>query len=391
MLQQKQQLQRNFACGILVFREKEAKSLKQIVTYLKSEAVLSVAALCAALTMLLVPPDKAYIGYIDFRVLGLLFALMTLVEGFRRCGVFRALTAVILRRAVSGRVLGLLLVALPFFSAMLVTNDVALLVFVPFTLGLLEDLGCRRAAVPLLVLQTIAANLGSMATPVGNPQNLYLYSRYELAAGEFFAVVLPLTALSMLALGVLSFFVLPKTLPNFVPERFSLTSQRALAVFGLLFVLALLSVFRLLPWEALVLLVIAASLLLDKELLRRADYALLLTFVCFFIVSGNLGRMETIRTFVQGLLDKNALLASVLVSQVISNVPAAVLLSGFTENWAALLAGVNIGGLGTPIASLASLITLKLYLKSDQAQPGRFLLIFTAANLAFLALLLIFP
>jgi len=358
--------------------------------FLKNEAVLTVAALCAALTMLLVPPDKAYIGYIDFRVLGLLFALMTLVEGFRRCGVFRALTAAMLRRSLSGRLLGLLLVALPFYSAMLVTNDVALLVFVPFTLGLLEDLNCRKAAVPLLVLQTIAANLGSMATPVGNPQNLYLYSRYELAAGDFFAVVLPLAALSMLALGLLSLFVLPKTLPPYASEAAALSKPRALTVYALLFFAALLSVFRVLPWELLCLMVILAAAALDRELLRRADYALLLTFVCFFIVSGNLGRVEAVKAFVQSLLDKNTLLTAVLVSQVISNVPAAVLLSGFTENVAALLAGVNIGGLGTPIASLASLITLKLYLRESDAQPARFLLIFTAANILFLTLLLIF-
>ena len=364
--------------------------MKRIGTFLKNEAVLSAAALCALATMVLVPPDRAYLAYIDFRVLGLLFALMTLVEGFRRCGVFRMLTAAMLRRSVSGRVLGLGLAALPFFSAMLVTNDVALLVFVPFTLGLLEDLGCRRAGVPMLVLQTIAANLGSMATPVGNPQNLYLYSRYELSAGDFFGVVLPLAALSLLALGLLSLFVLPRRLPVLATETAALANTRALAVYGLLFLAALLSVFRLLPWPVLVLLVIAAALLLDRELLRRADYALLLTFVCFFIVSGDLGRVEAVKSLVQGLMEKNALLTAVLVSQVISNVPAAVLLSGFSENWAALLAGVNIGGLGTPIASLASLITLKLYLKSEEAQPLRFLLFFTAANIAFLALLLIF-
>ena len=169
--------------------------MKKIIAFLKNEAVLTVAALCAVATAFIVPPDGEYIGYIDFRVLGLLFALMTLVEGFRRCGLFRLLTAAMLRRSISGRVLGLLLVALPFFSAMLVTNDVALLVFVPFTLGLLDELGCKKSAVPVLVLQTVAANLGSMATPVGNPQNLFLYSRYELAAGEFFAVVLPIAAL----------------------------------------------------------------------------------------------------------------------------------------------------------------------------------------------------
>ena len=364
--------------------------MKKIVSFLKGEAVLSVAALCALGTMLLVPPDGAYIAYIDFRVLGLLFCLMTVVAGIRRCGVFTVLTSQLLRRCGSGRLLGLILTALPFFSAMLVTNDVALLVFVPFTIALLAELRLQRSIVPVLVLQTVAANLGSMATPVGNPQNLFLYAFYEFSAGEFFAVVLPLTALSLLLLAALSLFALPRSLPPYESAQAALRSPRALSVYSLLFVLCLLSVFRLLPCWLLTLLVIAAALALDKELLRHADYALLLTFVCFFVVSGNLGRVEAVRSLVQGLLERNTLLASVLVSQVISNVPAAVLLSGFTDHAAALLSGVNIGGLGTPIASLASLITLKLYLKSEGAEPLRFLLVFTAANVLFLAALLLF-
>ena len=364
--------------------------MKKIVSWLKGEAVLCVAALCALGTMFLVPPDRVYVDYIDFRVLGLLFALMTVVEGFKLCGVFRVLTAAMLRLCRSGRALGVLLVALPFFSAMLVTNDVALLVFVPFTLGLLGELGLRRTAAPLLVLQTMAANLGSMATPVGNPQNLYLYAAYELSAADFFAVVLPLTALSLGLLAIPALFVLPAALPALPRRDAALTGGRRLALYALLFLLCLLSVFRLLHWGILAALVAAAAFFTDRELLRRADYALLLTFVCFFVVSGNLGRVETVRALVQGLLDRNALLTAVLASQLISNVPAAVLLSAFTENWRALLAGVNIGGLGTPIASLASLITLKLYLKSEGAQPGRFLGLFTAANVLFLVILLLF-
>jgi len=236
----------------------------------------------------------------------------------------------------------------------------------------------------------MAANLGSMATPVGNPQNLYLYAAYELSAADFFAVVLPLTALSLGLLAIPALFVLPAALPALPRRDAALTGGRRLALYALLFLLCLLSVFRLLHWGILAALVAAAAFFTDRELLRRADYALLLTFVCFFVVSGNLGRVETVRALVQGLLDRNALLTAVLASQLISNVPAAVLLSAFTENWRALLAGVNIGGLGTPIASLASLITLKLYLKSEGAQPGRFLGLFTAANVLFLVILLLF-
>lgn len=361
---------------------------KRIGAFLKQETVLCVAAVCAVLTMFLVPPDGTYPGYIDMRVLCLLFALMAVVAGFQTCGVFRYLTFQLLRRGGTGRMLGVTLVLLPFFSSMLVTNDVALLVFVPFTLGLLTRMDCRKAAIPMLVLQTIAANLGSMATPVGNPQNLFLYATYGLTAGEFFSAMLPLTAVSLLCLTTAALPVLPKTLPDLYLQRETLESPRSLLVYGILFALCLLTVFRVVPYGITTAVVLFVILLLDRQILRDLDYALLATFVCFFIVSGNLGRMEAVRTFLQTLLQKNTLLTAVGTSQIISNVPAAVLLSGFTDEWRALLEGVNIGGLGTPIASLASLITLKQYLRWPGARAGKFLLIFTLANLAGLAVLL---
>ena len=363
--------------------------LLKIRAFFKKEAVLCIAALCAAATMLLVPVDSAYIEYIDLRVLCLLLCLMAVVAGFQSCGAFQWLTVQMLNRGKSGRGLSVVLVMLPFFSSMLVTNDVALLTFVPFTLLLLEHVECRGAIVPMLVLQTIAANLGSMATPVGNPQNLYLYANYQLSAGEFFAAVLPLTVLSLVCLAAAALPVLPKELP--VPDlgKEVLESPKRLIVYGILFVLCLLTVFRVLPYGVMTLVVVAMIALLSPRILKDLDYSLLATFVCFFIVSGNLGRMEGVQLFLQGLLGRSTLVTAVLTSQVISNVPAAVLLSGFTDQWRELLQGVNIGGLGTPIASLASLITLKQYLRSEGAAPGRFLLLFTAANVIGLAVLLL--
>ena len=363
--------------------------LLKIRAFFKKEAVLCIAALCAVATMLLVPVDSMYIEYIDLRVLCLLLCLMAVVAGFQSCGAFQWLTVQMLNRGKSGRGLSVVLVMLPFFSSMLVTNDVALLTFVPFTLLLLEHVECRKAIVPMLVLQTIAANLGSMATPVGNPQNLYLYANYQLSAGEFFAAVLPLTVLSLVCLAATALPVLPKKLP--VPDlgKEVLESPKRLIVYGILFVLCLLTVFRVLPYGVMTLVVVAVIALLSPRILKDLDYSLLATFVCFFIVSGNLGRMEGVQTFLQGLLGRSALLTAVLTSQVISNVPAAVLLSGFTDQWRELLQGVNIGGLGTPIASLASLITLKQYLRSEDAVPGRFLLLFTIANVIGLVVLLL--
>lgn len=364
--------------------------LLRIREFLKKEAVLCIAALCAVATMFLVPPDAEYIAYIDLRVLCLLLCLMAVVAGFQSCGAFQWLTVQMLNRGKSGRGLSVVLVMLPFFSSMLVTNDVALLTFVPFTLLLLEHVECRSAIVPMLVLQTIAANLGSMATPVGNPQNLYLYADYQLSAGEFFAAVLPLTALSLVCLVAAALPILPKELP--VPElgKEVLENPKRLIIYGVLFVLCLLTVFRVLPYGVMTLVVVAVVVALSPKLLKDLDYSLLATFVCFFVVSGNLGRMDGVQSFLQGLLGRSTLLTAVLTSQVISNVPAAVLLSGFTEQWRELLQGVNIGGLGTPIASLASLITLKQYLRSKGAQPGRFLAVFTVENVIGLAVLIAF-
>ena len=362
--------------------------ISRIRTFFKQETVLCVSAVCAVLTMFLVPPDAAYIEYIDLRTLCLLMCLMAVVAGVQSCGAFQWLVVQMLKRGGGGRGLSVALVMLPFFSSMLVTNDVALLTFVPFTLLLLEHVGCRRAIVPMLVLQTVAANLGSMATPVGNPQNLYLYAAYDLSGGAFFAAMLPLTAVSFVCLAAAALPVLPKELPAPDLGSETISAPKKLAVYGVLFLLCLLTVFRVLPYGIMTAIVLAALAVMDPKRLWELDIALLATFVCFFIVSGNLGRVEAVRTLLQSVLERSTLLTAVLTSQIISNVPAAVLLSGFTEQWRPLLEGVNIGGLGTPIASLASLITLKLYLRSREAQAGRFLLVFTAANLIGLAVLL---
>lgn len=362
--------------------------MEKIKSFIKKETVLCIAALCAVATMFLVPPDAEYLGYIDFRVLCLLMCLMAVVAGFKSVGAFQFLTYQLLSRIRNGRALSVTLVLLPFFCSMLVTNDVALIVFIPFTLGLLGQLGFGKAVIPIAVLQTVAANLGSMATPVGNPQNLYLYAAYSLSAGEFFSVVLPLTLISLVCLIAASLPVLPKTLPEQKLENAEISSLRNMAVYGLLFVLCLLTVFRVIPYPVTTAVIVIVIAVMDMKLLKEIDFMLLLTFVCFFVVSENLGRVEAICAFLQGLLGRNTLLTSVGASQVISNVPAAVLLSGFTDQWRELLAGVNIGGLGTPIASLASLITLKLYLRAPGANTAKFLGVFTIVNIIGILILL---
>ena len=364
--------------------------IKKIREFIAKETVLCVAAGCAVVTMFLVPPDQEYLHYIDFRVLCLLLCLMAVVAGLKAIGTFHWLTYQLLHRIRSGRVLSVTLVLLPFFCSMFVTNDVSLIIFIPFTLMLLDQLGCNHSIVPVTVFQTIAANLGSMATPVGNPQNLYLYAFYNIGIGDFFSVTLPLTAVSLIALTLSSIFLLPKKLPEQKLERSYIGSTKALLIYFALFILCLLTVFRIVPYPLTTAITVVALLLLDRKLLKEIDYMLLLTFVCFFAVSENLGRMDAVRSFLQQLLQRNTLLTAIGTSQVISNVPAAVVLSGFTDQWRQMLAGVNIGGLGTPIASLASLITMKFYMGWPNTKITKFLGYFMAANLIGLAVLLIF-
>ena len=356
--------------------------------FFRKEPVLCLSALAALLSMAAVPPSPAYIGYIDFRVLCLLFCLMAVVLGLQECGVFAVLAQKLLAGKHQIRLLMLVLVLLPFFCSMLITNDVALITFVPFAILSLSLIGKQELLVRVIVLQTVAANLGSMATPVGNPQNLFLYANYHLGAGDFCAVMLPLTAVSLVGLSVASLWVRQETIQVTFSQQAALGSPRRVALFLGLFLLCLLSVFRILPYGLLTALVLICLAIFAPKLLPRVDYSLLLTFVCFFVFAGNMGALPAVRAFLGELLQGGALLPSVLASQVISNVPAAVLLAGFTQDWPGLLAGVNIGGLGTPIASLASLISLKFYLRSPGARPLRYLLVFTLANGAGLAALL---
>ena len=357
--------------------------MKKLIAFVKKETVLCAAGLAALVTMFFVPPSAAYLDYLDFRVLALLFCLMAVVAGLSKAGLFKRLAGRLTAGMKTSRSLSRVLVLLCFFCSMLITNDVALLTFVPFAVLSLEAVGQRRLLIPVITLQTVAANLGSMLTPMGNPQNLYLYSRYGFSAGAFFSLTLPVTAAALVLLLLLCQLV-PKDALSVQGGEDVPVSRRGLMLHLALFGCCLLTVFHLLSWPVMLAVVAAALLAGDRELFGKVDYSLLLTFVFFFIFVGNLGAMEQVRSLIAPLIRGRELLAGVLLSQVISNVPAAVLLSAFTEAGGALLLGVNIGGLGTLVASLASLISYRLYCGTDKARPGRYLLVFTVCNLGLL-------
>ena len=360
--------------------------MSAIRSFVRREPVLLIAVFAAVVSCCFVPPDSAYLSYIDCRTLSLLYCLMTVVAGLRQAGLFTHLAHTLCRRVGSVRGIGLLLILLCFFSSMLITNDVALLTFVPFAVVVLGMADRRQDLILIVVLQTVAANLGSMLTPVGNPQNLYLYSYYDLSFGAFLGMTLPVWLMSLAFMIAACFLLSGERLHLFLGEAPGIDT-RLLLIYTALFALCMLVVLHVLTWPVMLIVLVLVLLVFDRKILLDADFMLLLTFTAFFVFSGNLARIDAVDALLRRLLTGREFLVSLLTSQVISNVPAALLLSGFTDHAKALLLGVNIGGLGTPIASLASLISLKLYSHSDHAHTGRYLAAFTAVNVILLLIL----
>lgn len=361
--------------------------ISKLISFFKKETVLCLAAILSVISMFFVPPSAEYLEYMDWRVLALLFGLMLVVGGLQSIGTFRYLGLRLLAKTTNTRALSLLLVALCFFSAMLITNDVALLTFVPFAIMILNLAGQTKLTIPVIVLQTIAANLGSMLTPIGNPQNLYLYSTFSIPMGTFLLDMLPLTALSLVLL-VVSIFLLPNA-SIFVElrEDVKAPSRSRLLMYLGLFLVAIACVLHLISWPVMLAILFVSILFIDRKLFKTVDYFLLLTFVCFFLFIGNMERIPAISSLLRSFIEGRELLLGVLFSQGISNVPTAILLSGFTQNVRPLLYGVNIGGLGTLIASLASVISYRAYGSSENARKGAYMKSFTIYNVVFLVLL----
>ena len=368
----------------------------KIKQFVKQEIVLCVAAVLAVLSMFFVPPDAAYIGYIDLRTLAILFSLMTVMAGLRRQGVFDRLGRTLLAQTGSTLQLVLVLVGLCYFGSMVITNDVSLLTFVPFTFVVLSGLApdARRAlTVPVVCMQTIAANLGSMLTPIGNPQNLYLYGKSGMSIAAFISLMLPYTVVSLLLLvlwaGALCRGQASACSCAHLQQPDAAADRKIVLLDAALFVVCLLAVIRVLPYGVAFAAVLLCTLFADRSTLRCVDYSLLLTFVAFFIFIGNLGRVQAFSDWLQAILTGREVPVAVLASQVTSNVPAALLLSGFTDKTSALIIGTNLGGLGTLIASMASLISYRQIARELPEEKGRYFKLFTLSNLVFLAILLV--
>lgn len=378
----------------------------KLIEFIKQETVLLVAFILAVVSMFFVPPSASYIEYIDFKVLGILLSLMIIMSALQRTGIFDRIGISLLNHTKTTRQLYLVLVLLCFFSSMLITNDVALITFVPFAMLTLKKAQLENDIIFVLVMQTIGANLGSMLTPVGNPQNLYLYNISNTSIVDFLMLTLPYTAISFVLIIMavccrkstsisiklqdenstnMNQFDKPKTKDT----KNSKHNTYMIFIYSILFILGILTVCRVIPYYILLAIVVIAVIICDKKTFAYVDYSLIFTFICFFIFIGNLGNIQYIKEFLESVVKGNEVITGVVASQAISNVPAGLMLSGFTENYSMLTIGVNIGGLGTLIASMASLISYKLYAHSYNQNKGKYFACFTIWNLVFLVILLV--
>ena len=368
--------------------------MRKLLEWCKREIVFTIALVLAIISAFFIHPDKEYIGYIDFRTLAILFCLMAVMAGLQKIGLFRFVAEMLLKKMTHIRGLIFILIMLCFFSSMLITNDVALITFVPFSFIVLKMIlgeQSEKLIVPVVVMQTIAANLGSMLTPIGNPQNLYLYGKTTMNFGSFILFMLPYTALAFALLTAWSLLFPYKGAKQIKVQDEQDTVighyKKQLLIFATLFVLCILTVAHIIPYQATLCIVLIIVFVSEKHVLTEVDYALLLTFIGFFVFIGNMGRIPAFNAFIQNIIDGNEVITSVVASQFMSNVPAALLLSGFTNQYELLIVGTNLGGLGTLIASMASLISFKYIGKEYGRLKGRYMMYFTVANILFLIVL----
>ena len=361
--------------------------LHKVAAFCKKNVVLLVATVVAAISCIFVPPDAAYADYFDWKTLVSLFCMLAVIAALRNIMFFRILARNIIKVFKTTRASITALVFITYVASMLIANDMALITFLPLGIFVLAAEDKHKYMPFTFVMQTIAANLGGMITPFGNPQNLYLYNTFNIPTGEFFKIMAIPTAISLVLIALCCVFVKKEPLVCEEQQIAKLNVKRAVVYFAM-FAYAIAIVFRAVPyWTGL--LVIPVLLIMDRKALKDVDYALLLTFMMFFVFSGNLSRISAVSQFFGGLLEKNTLLTGAFCCQFISNVPSAILLSGFTDTYAPLLVAVNIGGCGTLISSLASLITFKQFCAIEPKKAGKYLVVYHAMSFGFLAVLIL--
>lgn len=358
----------------------------RIKAFIKSNIVMIIALLAAVMTSIFVPVDREYIGYFDVKTLACLFCVLAVVCALKNINFFYMLARKVVQLFKNARLAVLALVYITFIGSMFIANDMALLTFLPLGNIVLSTTGKDKYMAFCFIMQNIAANLGGMLTPFGNPQNLYLYTAFNIPTAEFMSIMIVPFALSVLLITLCCIIAVKPESLELSDERMDVSPKRTV-LYLVLFALAIAIVFRGIPYWTGLVIIPAVLIFADRKALKMVDYPLLLTFVFFFIFAGNMARIGVVREFLSSLLDKNTLLYSVLSCQFISNVPSAILLSQFTSNYHDLLIGVNIGGVGTIISSLASLITLREYSKNNRRQVLSYIGQFSAYNFGFLIIL----
>ena len=372
------------------YRDEILRHLQKLALIIKhfvsNNTVLVIAGTLAAASCFIVKPDAEYMGYFDLKTLSCLFCTLAVICALKNIRFFTITARKIVTLAGNTRTLALSLVYITFIGSMFLANDMALLTFLPLGYISLSSTGKEKYMAPIFIFQNIAANLGGMLTPFGNPQNLYIYTKFNIPTGEFMGVMLLPFILSIVLFTVCCLFIPKEALTLNEDAKESFPKGRT-AFYLILFTLTILTVFRLVPYYICLPIILVAILISDRKALAKVDYPLLLTFTAFFLLAGNVSRIGAVSEFFSLLLEKNTLLTSVLSCQVISNVPSAILLSEFTENWKELLVGVNIGGVGTLISSLASLITFREYTSHVKGKTLKYIALFSALNFGFLIIL----
>lgn len=368
--------------GISVVR---AEWMNKGKDFVKKNAVLVVAIIGAAISSFIIPPDMSYVGYFDYKTLTCLFCTLAVVCALKNINFFYILARRIVSHFKTTRMCVLALVYITFIGSMLIANDMALLTFLPLGFYVLTSTGKQNLMAYVFILQNIAANLGGMLTPFGNPQNLYIYTKYAISNDEFVKIMFPPFILSIVIITICCLCISSEKLE--ISDEYVAFDKKKAVIYAVLFALSIVIVFRVVPYLVGLIVIPAVLIVADRKALKMVDYSLLFTFVSFFIFAGNLARIEVIRNFFSGLLHTSTLLTSVFSCQCISNVPTAILLSQFTDNYKELLLGVNIGGVGTLIASLASLITFREYVKNNPGKTSYYIKMFSVMNFGFLIIL----